>query len=44
MSVVQKDLEDVSTGILIFKSITSEFCLEIDVKVGKVNFDLAMYK
>ncbi len=42
MSDVQKDLEDVSAGIgIFFKSDTQEFCLEFDIKVGKVHFDLA---
>ncbi len=43
MLEVQKDLEDVSTGIGKFKKIwyILEFCPEFDVKVGKVNFDLA---
>jgi hypothetical protein len=43
MSEVQKDLQDVSAGIGQFlkKSDKIEFCPEFDVKVSKVNFDLA---
>jgi hypothetical protein len=40
MLEVGKELEDVLAGISIFfNSETYEFCLEYDVKVGKVNFD-----
>jgi hypothetical protein len=42
MSKVQKDLEEVAAGIgTLKKSYIEEFCLEFDIKVGKVNFDLA---
>jgi hypothetical protein len=45
MSEVQKDSEDVSAGIGTFlKSDTKELSLEFNInKVGKVNFDLALY-
>ncbi len=41
MSVVQKDLQDISAGICqLKKSDIKEFCPKFDVKVSKVNFDL----
>jgi hypothetical protein len=43
--VMSEDLENVSVGIgiFIFKLDIYEFCLKFDVKVGKVNFDLAWW-
>jgi hypothetical protein len=45
MSKVLKNLEDNSAGIsnCYKKSDTLVFCLVFDIKVGKVNFDLARY-
>jgi hypothetical protein len=44
MSEVQKYLEDFSAEkAILFKSDTLEFCLEFDVAVDKVNFDLALH-
>jgi hypothetical protein len=42
---VQKDLQDASPGTDIFflNPVHKNFCLEIEVKVGEVNFDLVRY-
>jgi hypothetical protein len=43
MSEVQTNLQDISSGIdqFLYKSDIKEFCPECNVKVGKINFDLA---
>ncbi len=41
LNEVQKDPQDVSTGKYIFFQSTQEVFLQFDVKVSKVNFDLA---
>jgi hypothetical protein len=44
LSEIQKDLEDISEGIGTFLKIRHiKILLEFDVKVGVVNFDLALY-
>jgi hypothetical protein len=42
---VQKDLQDISVGIVVYKIIKSKYkrVLQFDIKVGTVNFDLALY-